>query len=138
MWIDGWGKSDTCPVRAPGIAFIIERIVKLEHIRNGMKVRIGKRDISSSLRRADVRPDCSKVVVHAFGKTDVGCEQNCCAVFLSITLGFLASPSYFSIVTTSILCINQSFRPRDETRRIIEPYTAVLYIGDGIFVETDR
>ena len=102
-----------------------------------MGVRIAKRDISSAFRMVAVHPDCSRIFAHAFLKGDLGSQYDCTVGFRSLPFGFLASPAYFDLVTTTLQLIHQGHSAKEESWCGSEPYKAFLYIDDGIFVDAE-
>ena len=133
-WLD---KKDTFPVWVPGIADILKRIVSLKTTYPGFKILLAKRDISNAFKRVLIHPDVARVFMHQFEGKEIGIGKNFAVGFLALPFGFLASPSYFSLVTSTIQSIHKSRKPSDTVWNGAENYECFLYVDDAIFVEAD-
>ena len=104
-------KRDVFPAWAPGIGDVLKRVVELKRRYPSFKVWLAKRDLSNAFKRVFAHPDCAKVFAHQFLGEDFGISTNFSIGFLALPFGFLASPAYFSLVTSTIQSAHQSQGP---------------------------
>ena len=133
-WID---KRDVFPVWVPGIGDVLKRIVELKRRYPSFKVWLAKRDLSNAFKRVLVHPDCGKIFMHQFMGEDFGISLNFSLGFLALPFGFLASPAYFQLVTSTIQSIHQSQSPTQSEWNDEERFQCFLYVDDAIFVESE-
>ena len=134
LWLD---KRDTFPVWVPGITDILKRVTALKTTYPGFKVLMAKRDISNAFKRVLVHPDIARLFMHQFEGKDMEMEVNFSIGFLALPFGFLASPAFFNLITTTIQAIHKSMKPNDPVWNGPENYECFLYVDDAIFVEAE-
>ena len=88
------------------------------------KILLAKRDISNAFKRVLIRPDVSRVFSHQFRGEDVGIARDFGVSFLDLPFGFLASPSYFCLVTSAIQAIHQNLGPECEDWNTLKGFRA--------------
>ena len=121
----------------PGVADILKRIVSLKTNLPGFKILISKRDISNAPKRVLVHPDVARIFTHQFHGKDIEIGENFPIGFSALPLGFLSSPAYFSLVTSTTQSIHKSKKPSDTVRNGADNYECFLYVDDAIFTEAE-
>ena len=104
------GKKDDFPAWLLGIGDFLKRVVELRTKYPRIDDRLGGRNMANFSVRVLVRPDCSVDSLYRFLGEDFMISANCDVDFLASPFGFLASPAFLPLVTSTIQSVHQSQR----------------------------
>ena len=106
-----------------------------------MKIFCNKRDIDAAFKRVKLHPDMCVIVCTEFAENLLGIDddEEATVIFLYLTLsfGWRASPSYFSQVGEGITVAHSEYAYSDRNRDGADPSSSKLFVDDAIFIEPD-
>ena len=128
-------KEELFPVMTPTIHQIATRIIQLKRRFPDTEILLNKRDIAKAFKLIPINPHLMKCLCHVFKAETSATTSDILGGFLSLPFGWVASPSFFGLVTEVIQEIHQACGPEDDSWNLNTAYRSFLYVDDCMLVE---
>ena len=128
-------KEAVFPVTTPTAQQIATRFIQLKRQFPDTDIILCKRDISNASNLIPVNPHLTRCLFHVFKAQPSGTSSDIVGGFPSLPFGWVASPSYFGLVTEVIQEIHLACGPAEESWNLNAPYRSFLYVGDCMLSE---